>query len=136
MIYEILEELNLENGSNYKKAVLEKYKDNELLKRVLKMANDKVSFTYGVTMKNIDYVPGSAIAEDESYTSLESALDELETSFCTRLVTGNNALTDLTTMLEELDFDDAYVIERILDRDLKIRLGRTEINKVFKNLIV
>ena len=53
MIYQILEEINLENGSNYKKAVLAKHKDNELLKKVLKMSLDKVAFTFGITMKNI-----------------------------------------------------------------------------------
>ena len=36
MIFKILEELNAENGSNYKMATLKKYSDNELLKRVLK----------------------------------------------------------------------------------------------------
>jgi len=47
-IYQILQELNQENGSNYKMAVLRKYKDNELLKLVLKMAYDKVSYTFGI----------------------------------------------------------------------------------------
>jgi len=131
MIYEILTELNLENGSNYKKAVLEKYKDNELLQRVLKMANDKVSFTYGITMKNVEYTTVTA-----PYGDLTTTLDVLERDFCTRLVTGNAAIEQLTEMLSILPVNDAYVIERILDRDLKIRLGRTEINKVFKNLIV
>ena len=53
-ILDIINEINLENGSNYKKTVLEKHKDNELFKRVLKMALDKVSFTYGVSMKNVE----------------------------------------------------------------------------------
>ena len=136
MITEIINELNLENGSNYKKAVLEKHKDNELLKRVFAMALDKVSYTFGVTMKNIEYVPGARIAEDEDPLPLNTALDVLETLFCTRLVTGNDALEKLTQLLEELDPDDATLIERILDRDLKVRLGRTEVNKVWKGLIV
>ena len=131
MIKEILDELNLENGSNYKKAVLETHKDNELLKRVCKMALDKVTYTYGVTMKNIP-----AISNYEGLTSLETALDVLETQFVTRNTTGNAAILMLEQLLFSLNEDDAYVIERILDRDLKIRLGRSEINKVIKGLIV
>ncbi len=52
-ILEIIEELNLENGTKYKESVLVKHKNNELFKRVLKMTYDKVIYTYGVTMKNI-----------------------------------------------------------------------------------
>ena len=51
--YKILQELNLENGSNYKLDVLRKYKDQEELKQVLKMTYDKVAFTFGISMKNI-----------------------------------------------------------------------------------
>lgn len=131
MIKEILNELNESNSTNYKKAVLEKYMDNVLLQRVLKMANDRVTFTYGVTMKNIP-----EICNYIGNTSLENALDVLETQFATRNTSGNAALLMLEQLLSSLSKEDAYVIERILDRDLKIRLGRTEINKVFKNLIV
>jgi len=35
-ISEILEEINLENGSNYKLKILQKHKENLLLQRVLK----------------------------------------------------------------------------------------------------
>jgi DNA ligase-1 len=130
----ILDEINLENGSNYKKSVLEKYKDNELLKRIFAMALDKVTFTYGVTMKNIEYTWNAD--DDHSYT-LDAALDVLESAFCTRNVTGNDALRLLKdTLLGMNNKDDAYIIERILDRDLKVRLGRTEVNKIWKGLIV
>ncbi len=131
-IYEIIEELNLENGSNYKKSVLEKHKDNDLFKRVLKMAYDKVSFTYGVTMKNVPTITATPTVQ----LSLDSALDVLVFEFSTREVTGNNAIHRIEQVLNNLHKYDAKVIEKILGRDLKIRLGRTEINKVFKNLIV
>ena len=136
MITEIINELNLDNGTNYKIDTLKKYKDNELLKRVLKMAIDRVSFTYGVTMKNISYIPGARITDGKDPLPLNTALDVLENSFCTRLVTGNDALEKLTQLLEELDPDDATLIERILDRDLKCGVGKTMTTKVFKGLIV
>jgi len=127
----LLDEINLENGSNYKKAVLEKYSDNELLKRVFAMALDKVTYSYGITMKNITYT-----TVDAPYGDLETSLDVMEQEFVTRTTTGNKAKELLINMLSILSEDDAYVIERILDRDLKTRLGRSEVNKVWKNLIV
>jgi len=130
-IKEIIDELNQSNSANYKLDVLRKYQDNELLKRVLKMALDKVTYTYGVTMKNVE--------RPKKYTGLfdlEDALDLFEKELVTRNTTGNNALDLVRITLESLNKDDAYVLERILDRDLKINMGRSQINKVFRNLIV
>lgn len=130
-VKDILEELNLENGSNYKIDVLKKYQTNENLKRLLKMTYDKVSYTYGITMKNVP--------EIENYSgkiSLMYALTVLEQDFATRNVTGNKAIELLTKTLKELSKEDAEVLAKVLDRDLRINIGRTNINKVFKNLIV
>ena len=131
MILDIFNELNENNGSNYKIEILKKHKDNELLKRVLKMAYDSVAFTYGISMKNISYTQNPY-----GTLSLESALDDLENRFCTREVTGNDAIKELTSLLENLDEEDAKVLELIIGRDLKINMGRSNINKVFKNLII
>ena len=126
----ILEEINLENGSNYKLAVLEKYKDNAMLKRVLAMTYDSVKYTYGITLKNINYTP-----ESVRPISLVTALWILESKFCTREVTGNAAISLLTEVLGSLSTDNAQIVEKIISRDLKINVGRTNINKVFKGLI-
>jgi hypothetical protein len=129
-IHEILQELNQENGSNYKLEVLKKYKDNELFTRVLAMTYDKVKYTYGITMRNINYTP-----ETGRPISLESALYVLERDFVTRVITGNSALEHLTALLESLSKEDAQVLEKVIGRDLKINSGRTSINKVHKDLI-
>ncbi len=129
----IIEELNLDNGSNYKMDVLRKHKDNETLPRVLKMTYDKVSHTYGITMKNIKtdkYIGTTTIM------SLERALDILENEFCTRAVTGNDAIDRLENVFASLRPEDGLIIKGIIDRDLRINMGRSNINKVFKNLIV
>jgi len=132
MIKQILDELNLENGSNYKIAVLEKYKDNELLKRVLKMTYDKVCYTYGITMKNIIWESES---QRDINATLIDALDYLEEFLNTREHTGHKALKGVTNLLERLPKDDAEILEKIINRDLRINLGTKQINKVFKNLI-
>ena len=78
-LVEILAELNLENGSNYKNSILKKYSDNVELQRLLKMTYDKVTHTYGITMKNIpEYINNSNndisevmnILESDFYTSI------------------------------------------------------------------
>ena len=129
---EILNEINLENGSNYKKLVLKKYKDNELLKKLLKMTYDKTSLVYGITMKNVTYEPQKHF--NPKFT-LENALDFILVNFSTRVITGNDAIIALQILLETLSQDDAKIIEKVINRDLRINLGRTSINEVHKNLI-
>ena len=127
-IPQILEELNLENGTNYKLNILEKYKDNELLKRVLKQCYDRVAFTFGVTMKNVK--GGSS----KNTQSLSWGLDQLD-RLASREYTGNAAIELVETVLEAMNEEDREVIKLILGRDLKINMGRTNINKVIKGLI-
>lgn len=131
-VYEILKEMNESNSSNYKLEVLKKHKDNELFKRVLSLANDKVKYNFGITMKNISY---SEAGRGEKF-NLSEALDILESKFCTREWTGNKAIEQLQALLSNCTREDAEIIEKIISRDLKINCGRTQINKVHKDLIV
>lgn len=130
-IYDILAELNLDNGSNYKMDVLRKHADNKLLQRVLAMTYDRVKYTYGVTMKNVEYSEGS-----DEVKSLPEALDILETQIMSRRVTGNMAINLVADTIGDLEPNDADVFKKLLGRDLKINMGRSNINKVFKNLII
>jgi len=126
-----MDELNQQNGANYKLEVLEKYQDNDLLKRVLLMTYDKTRFTYGITMKNIN-----TLRESKEKISLTNALDILEKEFVTRKVTGNNAINRIEEILGKLNSDDAFIFTKLLDRDQKINMGRSQINKIYKNLII
>jgi len=129
-IYEIIKELNKENGSNYKIAVLEKYKENKTLQKVLKYTYDRVSYTYGVSVKTIE-LPELHFDNLNLEVSL-SLLEQLNK----REITGNLAREKVQAVLEALTKEDALVFYNIINRDLKINLGKTNINKVFKNLIV
>jgi len=131
-IHLIIQELNLENGSNYKMDVLRKHADNELLQRVLKMTYDKVAFTYGITMKNVTLRPSNPNPTGD----LEWALTVLEKEFANRNTTGNDALYMLDDVLWNLSDDNRDIVAKVLTRDLRINMGRSNINKVFKGLIV
>lgn len=127
-IPEIIEELNLENGSNYKLKILQKHKDNLLLQRVLKMTYDNVAYNYFIK-KIPEYQFKSTIV------CIEKALDRLEFIYATREKTGNAAISDFQELLSNMFYKDADIIKKIIGRDLKINLGKTQINKVFKDLI-
>lgn len=135
MIHEILNELNLENGSNYKLKVLKKYQNNDLLKRVCEMTYDRVRFTYGMSLKNIDKFNETYIGSGELDISLEEALNELQNQIVSRKLTGHSALAYVCELMMCLPYEDCLILRKIINRDLKINVGRTNINKVWKDLI-
>lgn len=126
-IKEIFDEITATGGNNAKMDVLRKYVDNELLKVVLYMANSKRVKFY------IKQIP-EYTADNNGGETLEWALDGLK--FITdRTYTGIEAINWLVVLLSGISSDDAYIIERIIDKDCKIGLGTTFMNKVFKGLI-
>jgi len=137
-IIEIINELNIENGSNYKLAVLKKYTDNELLQRILQMTQDRVKYTYGLSMKRWNQGEAKDEIFSESNTvkyNLVEVLDFMSNKLATREVTGNAAIDQMHEYLLGLSPDDTLIATRVLNRDLRINMGRTQINKVFPNLI-
>ena len=123
----ILDEITAVSGSNAKMDILRKYADNELLKEVLYKAKSKKVKFY---LKQIpEYAPCDGVP-----ASLEWGLLQLE-DINNRVISGGKAITRLRDTLASLSEDDAYVIERIIDKNLKFGLGTTYMNKVIPNLI-
>jgi len=126
-IKQIFDEIASTSGNNAKIDILRKYQDNELLKRVLYMANSKrVKFF-------IKQLP-SYTPDNNGGETLEWALDGLS-FIINRTYTGSDAINWLVTLLSGVSSDDAYIIERIIEKDCKIGMGTTFMNKVFKDLI-
>ena len=126
-IKEIFDEITATGGNNAKMDVLRKYVDNELLEVVLYMANSKrIKFF----IKRIpEYTRNTEVTQDLVY-----AFKQLR-SISNREVTGADASNLLRDTLASLEPDDAYIVERIIDKDCKIGMGTTFMNKVFKGLI-
>jgi len=125
-IKEIFDEITATGGDKAKMAVLTKYADNETLKRVLYLCKSKRVKFY---IKQIpDYVKDTF----ELNMPLDQALDTLVNVISKRLVTGSDAIAVLSSLLNSVTNDDAYIIERIIDKDPKIGMGTTFINKVYK----
>lgn len=126
-IKQIFDEIAAESGNNAKVDILRKYSDNELLKKVLYMANSKRVKFY---LKRVpEYTP-----DNDGGETLEWALSGLE-KISNREFTGTQAINWLIVLLSGVSSDDAYIIERIIEKDCKIGMGTTFMNKVFKGLI-
>ena len=131
-IHNIIEELNKENGTNYKLDVLKKHKDNKLLQEVLKMTYDTVTYTYGMSLKHLnDFSP----AKLPYQLRFDQALYTLKEKISNRERTGHAALQLVSNLIGNLPQQDAELVRKIINRDLRINVGKTQINKVWKGLI-
>ena len=126
-IKSILDEIAAEGGSNAKMEILKKHKGSALLVSVLyKACSKRVKFY-------IKQIP-SYVKNTGTCISLDYALDAID-DLSSRKFTGHAAASFLKVLLEALCPDDAYVLERVIEKDLKIGIGTTNINKVIPGLI-
>jgi hypothetical protein len=128
-IKQIFDEIANESSTKKKVEILSKYKDNDLLKNVLYLANSKRVKFY------IKQIPAYTPQPEGYGGNLEKTLDIHLKIIHNREVTGNAAIEHLKLTLETLDAADAYIIERIIEKDCKMNLGTSLINKVFPKLI-
>jgi len=126
-IYEILKTIESDNSRNFKLDVLRKNKDNELLIRVTDLALNPMIQFYQRKIPNYNTSPEPSI-------TLSVALNLLE-ELSSRTITGNLAIEHLTKILSSLSVDDAKVVERIIQKDLKCGVSSKTVNTVWSNLI-
>ena len=126
-IKQIFDEITNEPGTNQKMVILDKYKGNMLLKQVLYLANSKRVKFY------IKQIP-TYTSSNTAASTLQVACNSL-TRLSDRLVTGYAAIAELINICESLTVDDAYIIERIIEKDCRLGMGTTNINKIFNGLI-
>lgn len=127
MVNQIFELLASDNSRNFKLDVLKQHKDNELLKRVIFLALDPFTQFY------IRKIPKYEQLGNHSY-SLAEAIEDLK-SFSSRKLTGNAAIGKLQAMLSVLSTEDAKVIERIIQKDLKCGVSDATVNAIWPDLI-
>lgn len=137
-VNEILEKINLDNGTNYKLAVLKEHKDDEMLRRVFKYALDTITYTYGVSAQRWLKDDGryNMVTNNRSVKTrtMDDFFDVLE-KLAHREVTGNAAEELVDHTLSLMSPEDAIIGLKILDRDLKLNIGKTVALKVWKDLI-
>lgn len=127
-ILNIIKEIREESSTNKKMEILGKYKDNELLKKVIYLADSpRIKFYIKqIPEYDIDILNGLKLM-------LETSLDELNV-LSSRQLTGHDGIRHLQKLLVCSNPEDAEVISLIIGKDLKIGMGKN-INKVIKGLI-
>lgn len=127
MINKILNELASTSSRLEKEAILHNNIDNALLKRVCFLALDP--FTNFYVRKIPNYIPNNGEG-----ISLKFALDSIG-DLSKRIVTGNAAIAHLQSNLEALSAEDAKVLERVIEKDLRCGVSEATVNKIWPGLI-
>ena len=130
MIFDILEELASDNSRLFKQALLEKHKDNDVLKEVFRLAYDPFTQFY---IRKIPLYTRS-IGKMDGQLTLQLAMIQLG-SLSSRQFTGHAAIDFLADLLSRLESKDAQVLERIIGKDLKVGCSASTANKVWPSLI-
>ena len=125
-VNEFLNSLAANASRNFKIEQLNAHSDNETLREVVRLALDP--FTQFYQRKIPSYTT------DVHITTLENALGSLY-DLSSRTVTGNAAIEYLRMLLSSLSADDAKVIERIIQKDLKCGVSTSTANDVWMGLI-
>jgi ATP-dependent DNA ligase len=127
MINSIFETIAADSGKHYKIDVLQSHVHNETVKRVCFMALDPF------TQFHIRKIP-KYMTDAVPTRTLEKALDDLS-HLSSRSVTGHDGIAWLTDILETLTAEDAKVIERVIQKDLRCGASEGTVNKVWPGLI-
>lgn len=121
-ILNILTEIKNDPSILAKKRILESNKDNEVLKRVLKLALDP-----GI-VSGYKKIP-EPFFNGEHY-DLNTALDKIDDIY-KRIYTGNDGRTFISCVLGSLEPDDREVLRRVLVKDLECGASDKITNDVF-----
>jgi len=128
-MYLIINEIRNTEGTNAKKEVLKKYKDDQNFRALLKLTYDP-RFKYWITEKQFN----PQKTGDKTITR-EFLIDALNPLF-TRKVTGHAARDYINSKGEELIKEEQEILKLVLKRDLRISLNRKSINSVFGDYFV
>lgn len=119
--------LAAESSRNFKIAELNRFKDNQTLREVVRLALDPFTQFYIRKIPQYKQIEGYDIGLDE-------ALNQLYLLH-SRTVTGNAAIEHLRNILCNLPEDKAKVIERVIQKDLKCGVAISTANEVWGGLI-
>lgn len=128
-LYEIVKALQSASGSNAKQAILEQYKDNELLKAYLKAVYDPAINYYQTKLPDISGWKDNNFQEF-CQKDVDFVLDEL----ATRKVTGYEAVACLGGWASALNKEGRELMSLLIKRSIGAGVGDTMILKVFPEL--
>lgn len=127
-INSILELVGSDASRNHKIATLTAHADNSVLRQVVFLAYDPFTQFY------IRKIPAYTQKMNIDFMTLPEALSQLFT-LSSRAKTGNAGIDHLRFILEMCCTDDAQVIEKIIQKDLRAGFSGSTANKVWPGLI-
>lgn len=128
-VYDILEQVAKTSSRNEKEAILKANEGNNLLKRVIFLANDPFTLFW------IKKIPSAqSLPDGKRSMNLEEGLNELA-DLSTRKKTGNAGIEHLSLILANVSENDASIIERVVQKDLKCGFTEGTANKIWPKLV-
>lgn len=129
-VFQILELIETTQGTNAKGEVLNKHRDNELLKRVLFLTSDPYTNFWVAKVPKVKTLPSES-SSDETMRLLLCALEKT----MARAVTGNAAKDIITSALTGMSQLEYKWASRIISRKMRLGVGDSSIEKVWPGLV-
>lgn len=138
--HSMIEDLNESNSSLYKKEKLKKYMSSSSgddNKRKLLYYVHNPFYKFGLTSKTMKSKRGTRFKRDarpKDYDNIFDLLDDLRN----RNITGHRAILSAQKYMDKVAQDDTKLQEafyRILDKNLKVRIGKRMLNTIEPNFI-
>jgi DNA ligase-1 len=131
-VSEILSEIKGVSGSNAKKAILERHRDNDTLKAVLEHGLDQFTpFNVVKVPKTKERNVNPSLSDSQIWQQFFNAA-----KMCAeRTVTGNAAVALLQITFSSCHADDEVWMRKILKKHLSIGASTKTVNKVFPGLV-
>lgn len=124
---DVVEKLKNTNSATEKVEILSQYKNDEEVCKFFKYAYNSF-YMYGISSKNLK--KNNNLSELEFFKDLFELLDQLRTN----QITGNKAIAIVNGYINQnYQFED--LLYDFFDRNLKIGMGITQINKALNNII-
>lgn len=128
LLRDYIQETNSSNSVNDKLVVLEKYKNEDFLKKVFYYTYNPF-FQFRVTVKNLKKRSDLTLPESK-YNSLFDLLDDLHAC----KITGHEAISNVNAFVNKYKAFEKE-IHLIIDRNLETRVTSTLINRLIPNLV-
>jgi DNA ligase-1 len=128
---EFVKEITASNSKKFKQEVLQKYKDDEVIQKYLKIAFDPYT-VYGIASKKLHKDLGyNGEREDLNVFELFDYLAEHNTGSTAEIVECQLALT----YAAKYDLESSYILEKLICKDLSIGVDAKSINAAMPGLI-
>ncbi len=132
-ILEILNQIAATSSKNEKLAIMQQHKDNEDLRNAFRLAYDpSVNF---FMKKAPAPVPPILNYGNNFQTTLEAGLQYITINIASRAYTGIAAEAYVSSLLGDMDPEDAEVLARVIQKDLRVGASEGSINKVWPDLV-